>query len=65
MAQSSLKPHIRRALKAHDVTCVDEDRFWLQCNKCKARWSTDFPADGSRNARGYWSCPNGCNTPAA
>lgn len=61
MADSDLKPHIQSALKAHDVTCVDVDRFVLQCNTCEARWSPDFPASGGRLASRYWACPNGCN----
>ncbi len=43
------------------VRVVDRNRIWLQCDDCGQKWSPELLRSG-RLPRGYWKCPNGCNT---
>ncbi len=49
-------------LKKVGVTLLDPKHFGLQCDRCDTKWSPNFPPRGKRLARGYWKCPNGCNS---
>jgi hypothetical protein len=49
-------------LKRAGVTLTDPKSLTLCCDECGAMWSSDRQPDG-RLPRGYWHCPNGCNTP--
>lgn len=51
---------IERSATRADVTVVDPDRFWVQCNACGERWSPNFQSGGTV-PRGWRACPRGCN----
>ena len=51
-----------RQLKNKKVTIVDWRKLWLACDECHESWSPNIPPAGKRLARGYWICPNGCNS---
>jgi hypothetical protein len=42
-----------------EIICPDEKV--LKCQKCGVVWSPNI-RPGGRLPRGWWQCPNGCNT---
>jgi hypothetical protein len=43
------------------VEIVDEASVHLRCQACGQVWSPNF-LSGGRLPKGYWHCPNGCNS---
>jgi len=48
-------------LKNVGITIEDPIRIWLRCDKCGAAWSPNIQRGGGL-LRGYWKCPNSCNS---
>jgi len=46
-----------------NVVILDKNRAHLLCRACGQAWSPDLRA-GGHLPRGYWKCPNNCNTDA-
>lgn len=51
----------RADLERVGVVILSESSFHLQCVQCQQVWSPNM-LRGGRLPRGYWKCPNGCNT---
>ena len=49
-------------LKRVGVAVLDESNVQLQCIACHQVWSPNILSGGKLH-RGYWKCPNGCNSP--
>ena len=50
-----------RRLRNAGVSLINPHRVVLECNRCGWRWC--LPAKGrGRLPKGYWKCPNGCNS---
>ena len=47
-------------LKKVSVLLLSVKPLKLKCYKCEAIWTVT--ARGLRLPKGYWKCPNGCNT---
>ncbi len=43
------------------VEIIDGNRKLLKCKKCQEEWFPE-PHSPGRLTKGYWKCPNGCNT---
>ena len=43
------------------VVLIDENDIRLACMSCGRKWSPLLRKDG-RLPKGYWMCPEGCNT---
>ena len=52
-----------RELAKAGVELVNDHRMMLACEGCGQHWSPDLQP-GGRRPRGYWRCPNGCNSHA-
>jgi len=52
---------IKRTLRKNNVELIDKYRTLLQCKQCGIIWSPNL-LSGGRLPKGYWKCPNGCNT---
>jgi hypothetical protein len=48
-------------LKKVGITIEDPVHIWLRCDKCGDAWSPHIQR-GGKLPRGYWKCPNGCNS---
>jgi hypothetical protein len=44
------------------VKILSQDRLFLECETCGAKWAPNLSSGGKLPAR-YWQCPNGCNHP--
>lgn len=65
MCNIPIPAHVKR--KAREVN-VEVDRgiegnLLVTCNGCGQVWQVLIQSGGRRNPRGWWKCPNGCNTP--
>lgn len=49
-------------LRKVDVEIVDLSSGMLGCLECGRRWIVNQPPRGKRHYRGYWKCPDGCNS---
>lgn len=49
-------------LRKVGVEIVDLSSGMCGCVECGQRWLVNQPSKYSRRLRGYWKCPNGCNT---
>lgn len=47
-------------LKKVGVSLVNAKSLMLRCGKCKETWP--IKQKGLRLPKGYWKCPNGCNS---
>ena len=50
-----------RDLARVGVKMTGLSNIMLTCMKCGQKWSPMLQS-GGRMPRGYWKCPNGCNT---
>jgi len=48
-------------LKRVGITIEDPERIWLRCDKCGDGWSPNIQR-GAVLPKGFWKCPNGCNS---
>lgn len=48
-------------LKKVGVEIINQARVHLKCMKCGQLWSPNIQPGGTL-PRGYWKCPNGCNS---
>jgi hypothetical protein len=53
-----------RELAKVGVEIIDEGACWLRCVKCGQKWGVNIPSSsrGEHLCKGYWKCPNGCNS---
>ena len=43
------------------IELVDENKIWFRCKVDGKVWSPDIQT-GGKLKRGWWRCPNGCNS---
>lgn len=48
-------------LRKFSVQILDHHTLHLRCEQCGQIWAPNLGA-GGRLPRGYWHCPNGCNS---
>jgi len=48
-------------LKKVGVKVIDKKTVRLECERCGQQWSPNLLSGGDF-PRGYWKCPEGCNT---
>lgn len=56
------RSHSEHALERAGIHLRDASGSTYGCNACGRGWAVDAPPHGRRMGRGWWKCPNGCNS---